>query len=151
VLVVVDLQTPHVPAVPSGTPVLATVFTKLDLVPQAGIASAAFLAARGLAQLPRPHFIVSNVAGVGLDALHAFLRGAATRSGAQHGAQRWRTHLAEALAGLERVPALAAVGAHDELAAAELAAALAALDRIEGRSSPEDVLDRVFARFCLGK
>jgi tRNA modification GTPase len=38
-----------------------------------------------------------------------------------------------------------------ELAAVELQDALAALDEVDGRSTPEDVLDRIFARFCLGK
>lgn len=38
-----------------------------------------------------------------------------------------------------------------EIAAEELRSALLALDRISGSWSPEDLLDRIFARFCLGK
>ncbi|MDA0935432.1 MAG: tRNA uridine-5-carboxymethylaminomethyl(34) synthesis GTPase MnmE, partial [Planctomycetota bacterium] len=38
-----------------------------------------------------------------------------------------------------------------ELCAADLDAAIACLDEVAGGSSPEDVLDRVFGRFCLGK
>ncbi|MBK9384525.1 MAG: 50S ribosome-binding GTPase [Planctomycetes bacterium] len=38
-----------------------------------------------------------------------------------------------------------------EIAAEELRSALAGLDRIAGSWSPEDLLDRIFARFCLGK
>jgi tRNA modification GTPase len=38
-----------------------------------------------------------------------------------------------------------------ELAAEHLARAQAALGRLGGESTPEDVLDRVFSRFCLGK
>lgn len=38
-----------------------------------------------------------------------------------------------------------------EIAAEELRAALGALDRIAGSSDAEDLLDRIFARFCLGK
>jgi tRNA U34 5-carboxymethylaminomethyl modifying GTPase MnmE/TrmE len=32
-----------------------------------------------------------------------------------------------------------------------LRAACDALDGIQGRTTPEDLLDRIFARFCLGK
>jgi DNA ligase (NAD+) len=44
-----------------------------------------------------------------------------------------------------------AVGAPDELAAAELRAAARALDALIGRVDVEHVLDDIFARFCLGK
>ncbi len=38
-----------------------------------------------------------------------------------------------------------------DLAAEALRLATAALDGIAGRTTPEDLLDRIFARFCLGK
>ena len=38
-----------------------------------------------------------------------------------------------------------------DLVAEELSAATDALDGITGRTTPEDLLDRIFARFCLGK
>ncbi len=38
-----------------------------------------------------------------------------------------------------------------DLVACELQAATAALDGLVGLSSPEDVLDRIFAKFCIGK
>jgi tRNA modification GTPase len=38
-----------------------------------------------------------------------------------------------------------------DLAAEALRAATDALDDIAGRTTPEDLLDRIFARFCLGK
>ena len=38
-----------------------------------------------------------------------------------------------------------------DLVACELQAATAALDALVGVSSPEDVLDRIFAKFCIGK
>lgn len=38
-----------------------------------------------------------------------------------------------------------------ELLAEELRAATAHLDEITGRTTPEDLLDQIFARFCLGK
>ncbi|MFZ3005875.1 MAG: tRNA uridine-5-carboxymethylaminomethyl(34) synthesis GTPase MnmE, partial [Phenylobacterium sp.] len=61
---------------------------------------------------------------------------------------RHKDLLAEALARLEH--ALAVDGA-PELAAEDVRLAGRALDRITGRIDPEDVLDRVFATFCIGK
>ncbi len=61
---------------------------------------------------------------------------------------RHKDLLAEALARLEH--ALAVEGA-PELAAEDVRLAGRALDRITGRIDPEDVLDRVFASFCIGK
>ncbi len=42
-------------------------------------------------------------------------------------------------------------GAPRELLAEDLRAALAELDAISGSSTPDDVLERIFARFCIGK
>lgn len=61
---------------------------------------------------------------------------------------RHKDLLAEALARLEH--ALAVEGS-PELAAEDVRLASRALDRITGRIDPEDVLDRVFATFCIGK
>jgi tRNA modification GTPase len=49
--------------------------------------------------------------------------------------------------GLERIRA----GAPLELMAEHLRAATSALDEITGETTPEAILDRLFARFCLGK
>jgi tRNA modification GTPase len=98
---------------------------------------------------PAPVFRVSNVSGAGIAELRAFLA-AHARSGPS---PRARHAESLRLCG-ERLGAAAAIGRSgdaDELAAFELRAALAALDEIDGRSTPEDLLDRVFARFCLGK
>ena len=61
---------------------------------------------------------------------------------------RHKDLLAEALARLEHA---LAVDASPELAAEDVRLAGRALDRITGRIDPEDVLDRVFATFCIGK
>ncbi len=61
---------------------------------------------------------------------------------------RHKDLLSEALARLEH--ALASEGS-PELAAEDVRLAGRALDRITGRIDPEDVLDRVFATFCIGK
>ncbi|MCA8981909.1 MAG: hypothetical protein KDC14_17900, partial [Planctomycetes bacterium] len=42
-------------------------------------------------------------------------------------------------------------GAPLELFAENLRAATAELDRISGRTTPEDLLDRIFGQFCIGK
>lgn len=63
---------------------------------------------------------------------------------------RQRALLREAEAALERA-AGAAAGLGMEFVAADLRCALSALGGISGRSSDEDLLDRIFSRFCLGK
>jgi tRNA modification GTPase len=52
---------------------------------------------------------------------------------------------------LRRAESAVAEGASAELVASDLAAAAAALGAITGEVSTEDVLDRVFAEFCIGK
>ncbi len=49
--------------------------------------------------------------------------------------------------------ALGAIDAHLDLliVAEQLRSARVAFDRFTGRASSEDVLDRLFARFCIGK
>jgi tRNA modification GTPase len=61
---------------------------------------------------------------------------------------RHRDSLLDALANLER--ALADI-AEPELAAENVRLAARALARVTGRVDPEDVLDRVFSSFCIGK
>jgi tRNA U34 5-carboxymethylaminomethyl modifying GTPase MnmE/TrmE len=60
-----------------------------------------------------------------------------------------RTAFREALAAVER--ARAVPPSDSELVAAELQGALRALDGIAGGHSPEQLLDRIYGRFCLGK
>lgn len=47
--------------------------------------------------------------------------------------------------------AMAVINREPELAAVDLKEALGALDRILGLSCSEDVLDRIFSQFCIGK
>jgi len=58
--------------------------------------------------------------------------------------------LREAEAALDRA-ASGAPGMGMEFVSADLRASLAALGGISGRSTDEDLLDRIFSRFCLGK
>ncbi|MCC6671411.1 MAG: 50S ribosome-binding GTPase [Planctomycetes bacterium] len=138
-ILVVDGVRPRVP--PTALPVLAVVVTKRDLLREPPEVP-------GLPAVPR--FDVCAPRGDGLEPLRAFL--AACGGGAPETVfTRVRDHLDGADAALARAEAAGSAGLGDEVAAAELALALEALDQVHGRSSPEGVLDRVFARFCLGK
>jgi tRNA modification GTPase len=61
--------------------------------------------------------------------------------------RRQAAHLTQAASALER-----GVGSNEiVLLADDLRVAREALDRLTGRAGVEDVLDALFARFCLGK
>ncbi|HEX2762753.1 MAG TPA: tRNA uridine-5-carboxymethylaminomethyl(34) synthesis GTPase MnmE [Allosphingosinicella sp.] len=93
---------------------------------------------------------VSSLTGEGMDRLvDAVVTTADTllpRADEVTANERQRGALAEALAALDED------GSDDLLIAAEaLRSARAAVDRITGRAGVEDVLDDLFARFCIGK
>ncbi len=93
--------------------------------------------------------------GEGLDELRrrigTLLRGEDAGPGARFRVTlRQRALLREAEAALDRACG-AAPGLGMEFVAADLRSALAALGGISGRASDEDLLDRIFSRFCLGK
>jgi tRNA modification GTPase len=103
-----------------------------------------------------PPVEVSAVTGEGLaDLRRAILAGLTSQD-------QWRDppaisnvrhlHLAEAArASVETVAEALAAGATEELVLAELGAARRALEEITGQRSAEDLLRRVFGRFCVGK
>ncbi|MBL8733040.1 MAG: hypothetical protein JNN13_11780 [Planctomycetes bacterium] len=95
-------------------------------------------------------FVTSAHQGRGLEALRQHLVQLAAVRTVDAGAPL-RVALAQAHGALRRGHDLAAAGAGAELVAIELQAALAALDGIEGQHSPEQLLDRIYGRFCLGK
>ena len=64
---------------------------------------------------------------------------------------RHRDSLQRARRALDEGAALLAEGRSADLVAEALRAATRALDGIGGRTSPEDVLGRIFERFCIGK
>ena len=59
--------------------------------------------------------------------------------------------LETALHALTRALQGARAGQPEELVAVDLAETLSSLEAVHGRSTPEDLLDRIFAGFCLGK
>jgi tRNA modification GTPase len=101
--------------------------------------STSAVAASGIAEL-RAAIVAALRGGPGVD-------GVSTRElGARHRAALDRAAAAveKALEGRRRGSAL-------ELLAEDLREATDALDEVTGRTTAEDVLDRIFARFCLGK
>ena len=56
-----------------------------------------------------------------------------------------------AAAGLERAADAAGAAAPEELILADLQDARDALEEVTGKRTPDDVLQRIFARFCIGK
>jgi tRNA modification GTPase len=109
----------------------------------------------------RPGLVVVPVSargGSGLAALARALEGLlAPVQEHEHGGvsrllfERHRQALARARVALEEARALLAAPAPLDLVAEALRASLWALDELSGRTTPEDVLDQIFARFCLGK
>jgi tRNA modification GTPase len=97
---------------------------------------------------------LSASTGEGLDRLSTTLHAkvSSALSGAEFPAitrARHRARLQEARASLVRATGALELG--PELAAEDLRLAARALGRVAGRIDPEDVLDVVFASFCIGK
>jgi tRNA modification GTPase len=130
------LVAPDVPplAPPQRAP-LWTVGTKADLAP-----------------VPA-EYAISATHGIGLPellaALEAFAESAAgTGAPALVSRERDLVALQQAQAALDR---FLSEGATDEIAAEHLRQASLALERLLGRIDTEQVLDRLFASFCIGK
>ena len=116
--------------------------TKCDLVPEAD---------KGSVDLS-----VSARTGAGLASLRALVRqrleGLARPSEtAISTALRCQESLTAAGAALRQAEALAAEHGEEELLAVELRLALQALGEVVGAVYREDLLDRLFSRFCIGK
>jgi tRNA modification GTPase len=99
-------------------------------------------------------FPVSLSTGAGLDVLRQALEGIVVTALSGHDFPavtrlRHAQLLTEADQHLSR--ALSALSASPELAAEDVRLASRALGRVTGRIDPEDVLDQVFSKFCIGK
>jgi tRNA modification GTPase len=109
--------------------------------------------------LAEPAVATSAATGEGIESLKARLRAALLAVGTTCGsddvvaptAARCRESLRLAAEGLSRADAICRVDGGEELLAAELRLALDELGRMVGAVYSDDVLDRVFSRFCVGK
>lgn len=117
--------------------------------PVLGVATKCDLGTPGAGLLP-----TSAVSGFGLGLLRSTLaERVATRSvpPLAPGLSRCRHHVEESLAGLRRAHALVLEQMPPELLALELRGVLDQLGQMVGAVYTEDLLDRIFSRFCIGK
>ena len=102
-----------------------------------------------------PWLATSAATGLGLDALRRAaaeaLRGRSAEHAATGTSARCRDSLAGAAEAIRRASAAMLADAGDELIAFDLRLALDELGRVTGAIVADDVLDRIFARFCIGK
>ncbi len=146
-LLVLDAAAPRVPPWQHlGLPVLAVVWSRLDRV-----AAVPALPAALREQLPgdTPVLATSALDGRGVAELRALLGQSAATGGVQAGTPLRR---AFAAVGEQLAHARGSLAAAPELAAAAVLAALQSLAEADGDPhSAEPVLERIYARFCLGK
>jgi tRNA modification GTPase len=96
----------------------------------------------------------SAMTGAGLDALRAALADRArslSRPALAPSVSRCRHHVAACLERLRQALQLALFGGPPELVALELRGALDELGEMVGAVYTDDLLDRIFSRFCIGK
>ena len=104
-----------------------------------------------------PFSPTSSLTGEGIDALRGRLREAVLTVGAAGGetvgatAVRCRESLRRGAQALQRARQTAGSGLGEELVASEIRVALEELGKVAGAVYTNDILDRVFSRFCIGK
>ena len=113
------------------------------------------LVVRTKADLSGDASAVSAVTGAGMEPLREQLDclafGGSTASSTLALNARHRHAIADARTALDRAAATAGAGGGAELIALELRDALDALGRVLGQVTPDDVIGRIFATFCIGK
>jgi tRNA modification GTPase len=132
---------------------LLPVFNKSDLPPRLEEESLKGLLREGTP----PAIRISAKYGDGIDRLTAALRDLALATPAAESPETMIAHLhhktalEKAASGLVRARDGLTGGLPAEFVALEVREALDALGEITGRTTPEEVLDRIFANFCIGK
>jgi tRNA modification GTPase len=146
-----DLSAPSPPNNPAPAPNALTLGMKLDRCDNRARAQSTC------------DLCVSAVTGEGLDALrtrigrHLSDRAVSLAADTLALQPRHEAALRDAITALDDAADLAALSSDDaaprdpELIAASLRVALAALGRLTGAVTPDDVLEHVFANFCIGK
>ena len=101
---------------------------------------------------------ISTLAGEGIDQLRAMIRDAFLHGRAVDGREfvalsqaRHRDALVKAKTSLDRFFESFGSGADLEILAWELREALHAVGEVTGETTPDDILDLIFSRFCIGK
>jgi tRNA modification GTPase len=127
------------------------VLTKADLAGTPSLAS-------GDTAINKPMLMTSSHTGAGLDALCTAFREllltdafGQPRQVVAATADRCRESIRIAAVSLGRAKAIANTAGGNELLAAELRIALSELGKVVGAVYTDDVLDRIFSRFCIGK
>jgi len=141
---------------PAPVPLLAVAFTKADRFASGEVFARACVAAQQRLALSLglpaalPQFATSAHTGAGVAELRAFLR-QQSRGGARDLGGALRPALEQAAAAAARAASALAEGLGAELASVDLQSALQALAEIDGSHGIDDLLERIYARFCLGK
>jgi tRNA modification GTPase len=108
-----------------------------------------------LGPAPDADLLVSAATGFGLDTLLAQIEAAAQQALGGGDAvltrERHRLALQDALSSLDRALDVMFQGGPTELATEDVRLATRAIGRITGRVDVEDMLDRLFGAFCIGK
>jgi tRNA modification GTPase len=139
----------------AGTPCL-TVLTKVDLLEPA-IVNVVQCRSGKMPLLQKEAILTSSVTGEGLDDLRRAVRkllcGAAVPESlaAPSTAARCRQSLVRAAEALRRAGELVKNAEGEELIASEIRSALEELGKVVGAVYTDDILDRIFSRFCIGK
>jgi tRNA modification GTPase len=107
-------------------------------------------------EAPSDAIETSALAGLGLDALRCALHGAVlgvlrSESAAGMTAQRCAQSIRATGQALGRARELNRAAGGEELIAWEIRAALTELGKVVGAVYSDDILDRIFSRFCIGK
>ncbi len=136
---------------------LIVVLTKCDQTPRSLLPAPRSPLPAPCSPLPAPRLETSAVTGIGIRELKEAIRAAALEAAGPQSdvvvgtAVRCGESLRLAAASLDRARAAVRAGLGEELIAAEVRVALSELGKVAGAVYTEDVLDRIFSRFCIGK
>jgi tRNA modification GTPase len=118
---------------------------------------------QGVLELPDtlrnyPQILISTKSGIGIDSLRdaihdSFIHGQAvdSREYVALSRARHRDSILRSSASLDRFSSALTANATPELIALDLRDALHAIGEVTGETTPDDILNLIFSRFCIGK